>query len=48
LEYIEKFCIQGQKRRGIKALKLYSQISGNRLYEKKMKNKVEIEVKAKV
>ena len=36
------------KRRGVKAFKLFSQIAGNRLYERRVKEKVNIEVDAKV
>ena len=36
------------KRRGFKAFKLFAQIAGNRLYERRVKEKVTIEVEAKV
>lgn len=35
-------------RRGAKAFKLFAQIAGNRLYERRVKEKVNIEVDAKV
>ena len=48
MDYCDKFYQQGLKRRGAKAFKLFAQIAGNRLYERRVKEKVNIEVDAKV
>lgn len=48
LAYCDEFYDQGLKRRGVKGFKLFAQIAGNRLYEKRVKEKVMIEVDAKV
>ena len=48
LAYCDDFYDQGLKRRGVKAFKLFAQIAGNRLYERRIKEKVMIEVDAKV
>lgn len=46
--YCDDFYNQGLKRRAMKACKLFAQIAGNKLYEKRIKEKVTIEVDAKV
>jgi len=48
LAYCDTFYEQGHKRRGVKAFKLFAQIAGNKLYERRVKEKVTIEVEAKV
>lgn len=48
MDYCQKFYEQGLMRRGAKAFKLFAQIAGNRLYERRVKEKVNIEVDAKV
>jgi len=48
LEYCEVFYQRGLERRGMKGYKLFARIAGNRVYEKKIKEKVTIEVDAKV
>jgi len=48
LTYCDEFYHAGLRRRGIKAFKLFAQIAGNRLYEARIKEKVNIEVDAKV
>ncbi len=47
-KFCEVFYDAGLKRRGMRAFKLFSQIAGNRIYEKRIKEKVMIEVDAKV
>jgi hypothetical protein len=46
--YCDDFYDQGLRRKGVKAFKLFAQIAGNRLYERRVKEKVTIEVEAKV
>jgi hypothetical protein len=48
LAYCDDFFDIGLKRRGVKAFKLFAQVAGNRLFEKRIKEKVVIEVDAKV
>ena len=48
MAYCDTFYEQGHKRRGVKAFKLFAQIAGNKLYERRVKEKVTIEVEAKV
>jgi hypothetical protein len=48
LAYCDDFFDQGLRRRGIKAFKLFAQVAGNKLYERRVKEKVTIEVEAKV
>lgn len=48
LKYCDTFYDAGLKRRGVKAFKLFAQIAGNKLYERRVKEKVTIEVDAKV
>jgi hypothetical protein len=48
LDFCDTFFDAGLKRRGVKAFKLFAQIAGNKLYERRVKEKVTIEVEAKV
>jgi hypothetical protein len=48
MEYCDEFKIQGYKRMVIKSFKLYSQFAGSRLYEKRAREKVELEVASMV
>ena len=48
LKYCDVFYERGLIRRGMKGYKLFARIAGNRVYEKKIKEKVTIEVDAKV
>lgn len=48
MEYLDKFKDRGLLRKGIKGIKLYTQFAGNRLYEKRKREKIIIEVEAKV
>jgi len=47
-EYCDAFYKQGQLRRGMKAFKLYVQAAGNKQFERKMKEKITIEVQTEV
>lgn len=42
------FYIQGHKRRVMKGLKLFAQMAGNKNYERRIQEKIRIEVDAKV
>ena len=48
VNYCHDFKDQGLKRSGVKAFKLYAQLAGNKNYERRVKEKVTIEVEAKV
>ena len=48
LSYCDEFKEKGLKRTGMKAFKLFAQVAGNKLYERRVKEKVTIEVEAKV
>lgn len=48
VDYCDEFYEAGLKRTGMKAFKLFAQVAGNRLFEKRIKEKVNIEVDAKV
>lgn len=48
LTYCDDFFDQGLKRRAMKGFKLFAQIAGNRLYEKRIKEKVVMQVESKV
>jgi len=52
LERMEKFCKdfydRGLIRRAMKGLKLYANMAGNKNYERRLKEKINIEVNAKV
>lgn len=48
LAYCDKFYKSGLYRRGLKGFKLYAQIAGLKSYERRLKEKITIEVDAKV
>jgi len=48
MEYCDEFKKRGLLRMGYKAFKLYSQFAGTRLYEKRVKEKVTLEVESMV
>ena len=48
MEYLDQFKKRGLIMRGFKAFKLYTQFAGNKMYEKRKKEKITIEVDAKV
>jgi hypothetical protein len=48
VDFCDEFYDAGLKRRGVKAFKLFAQVAGNRLFERRVKEKVNIEVDAKV
>ena len=47
-DFCEQFYTRGLMMRALKHLKLFSQVAGNRMYERRMKEKITIQVKAKV
>jgi hypothetical protein len=47
-EYCHAFFLQGLKQRGIKAFKLYAQVAGNKMYERRVKERINIEVRTRV
>lgn len=47
-DYCEYFYQQGQKARAFKAFKLFAQVAGNRQYEKRVKERIEIKISHKV
>ena len=47
-EYCHAFFLQGLKQRGFKAFKLYAQVAGNRQYERRVKDRINIEVRTRV
>lgn len=48
LDYCDDFYKQGLRRKTMKALKLFAQMAGNRVYERRIREKINIEVDAKV
>ncbi len=48
MEFLDKFKMAGLMRKGMKGIKLYTQFAGNKLYEKRRKEKIVIEVDAMV
>lgn len=47
-EYCQAFYMQGAKMRAFKAFKLYAQVAGNRMYERRVKERINIDVQTKV
>jgi phage/plasmid-associated DNA primase len=47
-EFCDTFFDQGLKMRAMRGIKLYCQVAGNRLYEHRVKERIKIEVLAKV
>lgn len=43
-EYCQAFYLQGAKMRAFKAFKLYAQVAGNRMYERRVKERINIKV----
>ena len=48
VDFCQEFYLRGLLFRSIRHWKLYSQVAGNRMYERKVKENITIEVKAKV
>lgn len=47
-DYCHNFYLQGLKQRGLKGFKLYAQVAGNRMYERRVKERINIEIRTKV
>jgi hypothetical protein len=47
-EYFYHFQLQGLKQRAFKAFKLYAQVAGNRMYERRVKERINIDVQTRV
>ena len=47
-KYCDEFYLQGLRRRVLKGIKLFSGMAGNKIYEKKLKGKYELEVEGKI
>ena len=47
-DYCHAFYVQGLKLRAIKAFKLYAQVAGNKMYERRVKERINIDVRTRV
>jgi hypothetical protein len=47
-DYCHAFFLQGLKQRGFKAFKLYAQVAGNRMYERRVKERIHIDIRTRV
>lgn len=47
-DYCHAFFLQGLKQRGFKAFKLYAQVAGNRMYERRVKERINIDIRTRV
>lgn len=47
-EYCNAFFLQGLKQRGFKAFKLYAQVAGNKMYERRVKERINIDIRTRV
>jgi len=47
-EYCHAFFLQGLKQRSFKGFKLYAQVAGNRQYERRVKDRINIDVRTRV
>ena len=47
-EYLHAFYLQGMKQRAFKGFKLYAQVAGNRMYERRVKERINIDVQTRV
>lgn len=47
-EYLHAFYLQGLKLRGFKGFKLYAQVAGNKMYERRVKERINIDIQTRV
>ena len=48
MQYCDEFYKQGLRRRVFRGLKIFAQMAGNKNYERRLRQKIQIEVDAKV